>query len=141
MAIMYIVFIAIVPIISVGCQFATNDSLMYLSYLVAGCALTYDYVILFRASVCKRLWIEAAIAAVCFVVVLGIAVFKLTSVLTFMSEQGKLNYNILDLCLVSVVCIMPMIDCIELGYLLKHDYMLRYGSGKGENLIEGAKNI
>lgn len=144
LALLYIVFIVVVPIIAIFFQFSSNDSTMYLSYFVAGFALTFDYLSLLKKNTSKRLWIEGLASAGCFAVVLIVGFIKMNLVFSSLStQQGVLEYGFWDFLAVSVLTVMVVINFYEFGGLVKHETNLRYPKSATSNqaLVQGAKNI
>ena len=140
-ALMYIVFIVIVQFVSIILQFCSNDKTMYLSYLVAGFAMTYDYLVLFKRTVGKCLWWEAVAALVCFIAVIVAAVVKMTRILDATSDPtSTVTYGFDDFLLVSLLCTMVIINVSELSRIIKHDFNTRFPKSPS-TLTHGAQNI
>ena len=102
-AVLYLIFISLIPLISVFAQFIIGDKTMYVSYFVAGFAMTYDYFVLFGKSICKRLWWEALIATICLIFTSCIGVTMLTYI---WPNANKIAYTYRDLCFVGILAIV-----------------------------------
>lgn len=140
-ALMYIVFIVIVPYVSIILQFYSNDKTMYLSYFVAGFAMTYDYLVLFNRNVGKCLWWEFIAAVVCFISVIVASVVKLSNILaTSSTPANAVTYGFNDFLVVSLLCIMVIVNVLEFCRSAKHDYNTRFPKHPS-TLTYGAQNI
>lgn len=141
-AVVYLIFISLVPMSSIIMQYILNDRTMYVSCLVAGFAMTYDYIILFKKNIEKRLWIEAIAASIILIVSVIFSVVRL--IYNLMSSVEALSYSSLDLIIVLVLAGMLLINIIEIIFYAKHDYKKRYLSRNDFNFTqftEGMKLI
>lgn len=138
-AVLYLMFISLIPLISIFAQYAISDRTMYVSSLVAGFSMTYDYFILFKENTCKRLWFEALISSICLIFTTGIGIFKLISLLT---GRLILPYTSCDLIIVFILAIIFLINIVEFVLILKDEYKKKYSEKAGNsNLINGSLKV
>lgn len=142
-AIFYLIFIVAAPIISVVLQFSFDDKTLYLSYLIAGFSLTYDYICLLSAkTINKRLWIEAWIAVTCVIAIAIIAIVRLSLIVPKIGQS--ITYETTDFYFILVLGIMVFINIFELGQFARYEYRKRYPKTEKieyYGIAEGGKNI
>lgn len=138
--IIYFIFLCLIPLLSIIAQYCVSDKTLYVSFIVTGFAITYDYLMLFKGKPCKRLWIEAIFSAVCLVLCSGFGVIQLIFILL---ENKKLPYTIFDILIIVIsLGIMFVINSIEMVLFFKYDYKKRFFDLEDTNeayLMKGAK--
>lgn len=121
-ALIYIMFIVCVPAVSLVLQLTSNSSALYLSFLVAGFAMTYDYLSLFHQSVGKRLWREALCAAICSCVMVILSFIRLSITFETNLNINSPQYGIIDYAMFIPMITMLGINVLEFFYFCKKQY-------------------
>lgn len=125
-ALIYMVFIVVIPVASVYLQLYYNDKTLYLTLFTTGFAVTYDYISLFERKICKRLWIEAVISIVCVVATSSIGVIHLLSLVKVIGQA--VIYTKKDIFCSLILAVPVCINFIEFAKFIVEDFSKRFAS-------------
>lgn len=137
-AVLYLIFLSLIPLVSIFAQYMVKDKTMYVSFLVAGFAMTYDYFVLFGRKICKRLWWEALISTICLLLTTSLGIVNLILLLTSQEEHV---YGWKDLLFIALLFIVLAINVFEFVLLLKKDYAKKYDESEETRLVAGAQKV
>lgn len=136
-AILYLIFLSLLPMASIGTQYILQDRTMYVSILVAAFAMTYDYIVLLKRKTVKRLFWEAIIATICVIATMCIAIVNL---LLLLAKDGNITYTIKDMLFSGALVIMVLVNVYEFVLFLKSEYQKKFVESD-DNVVLGAKRV
>lgn len=142
-AVYYLIFLSLVPVFSILAQFLMSDTTMYVSILVAGFSMTYDYFVLIdKKTICTRLWIESLVSTVCLIITTVCSIWRLIIILYEQAET--VVYLPFDFGIIMVLVVVVLINILELIICLKREFAKRNLYSRDTNearLINGAQKI
>lgn len=137
-AVIYFIFLSLIPVISVYTQYIVGDKTMYLSFIVSGFSMTYDYLIISKNSICKRLWWESLVAILVLIATTGYGILGLINIL---NTDNFSKYEIKDLLIISILSIVLLVNALEVLLLIISDYKKRYSKCTNGQLLKAAQQV
>lgn len=140
-SILYLIFLSIIPLVSIIIQFISSDKTLYVSIFVSAFSMSYDYIALLSRKICKRLWYESIVSIICLVLASVLSIIRL--LVLIINNTACTSYK-WDIILIFILAIIMFINVIEFSILVKYDHKKRYSSESDVNLNnfnEGASNV